>query len=104
MQSFYQDWLRKNNEENKRALRRINPQNEQEPIPSTSRASLPISDGIPITAAAIQSTSKGIQNIATVQQNMSTSDIVYQKDGLELLVERALFQRQKKFSLQVKSL
>ena len=102
MQSFYQNWLKKNNEENKRALSIINPQNQnqQDPIPSTSSG---IMDPIASTsAAAIQSTSTAIPSTSTVTAPTSASDIVYEKDGLQLLVERGLFQRQKKFSLQAK--
>ena len=103
MQSFYQDWLKKNNEENQRALNRINPPNQQDPIPSTSRGVVSTIDPIPSTSNAFsleehaQGTFKALPNIT-----LSASDIVYQKDGLQLLVERGLFQRQKKFSLQEK--
>ena len=112
MASFYQNWLRKNNEENKRALNFMNKPNlphsnvqpqitlnadvqsttptpasstSQQPIPSTSTATTFINP--------IASSSKDIQP-------QTVSDIVYEKDGLQLLVERGMFQRQKKFSLQ----
>jgi hypothetical protein len=60
----------------------------------------------------VQSTSKTIEPIASSSSALdlinnvpvapkTVSDIVYQKDGLQLLVERGMFQRQKKFSLQV---
>ena len=52
------------------------------------------------------STSRGIDyeapSILTVDKTSEPSDIVYEKDGLQLLVQRGQFQRQKKFSLQAK--
>ena len=99
MQSFYKNWLKKNNEENERVRERIETQNQQtniftDPIPSTSTDPIPSTSSVhSVTSNLIPSTSK---------TESMTSDIVYQKDGLQLLVEKGAFQRQKKFSLQAK--
>ena len=105
MQSFYQDWLKKNNEENNRAMNQIQMQKQTntpkiiDPTPSTSTGEevhpTPSTSNDPTP-----STSKNLHNIQSTAPVLSSSDIVYQKDGLQLLVERGLFQRQKKFSLQ----
>ena len=60
-------------------------------MPSTSNAQLPITASTQSSETEpVASTSKAVIKIN------STSDIVYQKDGLQLLVEKGVFQRQKK--------
>ena len=115
MESFYKNWLKRNNEDNERARQRILIQNpipssSDYPMPSTSSASR---DPIPSTSSAhslsiavnsnLSSSTSHVHPAASKPVNVD-SDIVYQKDGLQLLVERALFQRQKKFSLQAQTL
>ena len=110
MESFYQQWLKKNNAENKLARNQFKKQNPQaststvnilnpDPVPSTSRVDIHDTEPTP-------STSRGIDyeapSILTVDKTSEPSDIVYEKDGLQLLVQRGQFQRQKKFSLQAK--
>ena len=104
MESFYQEWLKKNDEENKLALAKLNKKQPQQnlyknPIPSTSRF-LPSTSG-----TSANNTSNNI--IQAIEDNTedfqiaanSPVDIVYEHNGLQLLVERGFFQRQKKFSL-----
>ena len=110
MEKFYKEWLRKNAEEDKRGLAQL--QNEpKKPInlrqePSTSQI-LPstIQSNTSQRAQSPQpSTSRGIQpshSLTTAPTPKTTTDIVFERDGLQLLVERGIFQRQKKFSLQV---
>jgi hypothetical protein len=110
MESFYKDWLKKNSEENKRAINQLQEQNESTniSIENPTRQSSPS-----IYDNPIPSTSRGLDtephpavptdNLPNLPRIHNTvSDIVYQKDGLQLLVEKAMFQRQKKFSLQVR--
>ena len=112
MENFYKEWLRKNAEEDKRGLAQL--QNEpsvaqnlqtnntnEEPQPSTSTAvPHPISPNLSSRERSPQpSTSRGINTSTPIQK--TANDIVYERDGLQLLVERGIFQRQKKFSLQV---
>ena len=99
MESFYKNWLKKNSQENQRARDRIAAQNQVQvsidSLPSTSNAQLPITASTQSSETEpVASTSKAVIKIN------STSDIVYQKDGLQLLVEKGVFQRQKKISLQ----
>ena len=110
MASFYQNWLRKNNEENRRALNRI-----KQPVVQLQVSDLPMDvDSTNVTPSTLQgadlpiaSTSSApstfVNQVASTSKDIqpqSVSDIVYEKDGLQLLVERGMFQRQKKFSLQ----
>ena len=109
MESFYQEWLKKNDEENKLALAKLNKQqniSQQNlyinPVPSTSRA-LPSASAI----STVTNTNTSNDIIHAIEDNTedfqlaanSPVDIVYEYNGLQLLVERGFFQRQKKFSL-----
>ena len=117
MESIYKEWLQKNNEENERARKqfeqlhqvvqgRSSPLPNTAPIPSTS-----ISRVSPIPSTSTTDPVPSTSRIAVEESALSDifseqfiptnpSDIVYQKDGLELIVEKGMFQRQKKFSLQ----
>ena len=104
MESFYKNWLKKNSQENKRARDRIIVQNQVEAtdsVPSTSSSLLPI---VVDSREPVASTSKTVINVNSTDIVNSASDIVYQNDGLQLLVEKGVFQRQKKFSLQAQIL
>lgn len=101
MESFYQQWLKKNNDENRLAQKELNEPNSQSKKqtnvlnvqPSTSTSRDMDYDPIPSTSSAI----------LPGRLNTQPSDIVYEKDGLQLLVQMGKFQRQKKFSLQAKA-
>lgn len=114
MELMYKEWLRQNNEENKRARKQLEQlhqvvQPPPSPLPSTS-TTMPIPSTSRSPPSPIPSTSAGnsIPSTSTIVSDISSekfiasnpSDIVYQKDGLQLIVEKGIFQRQKKFSLQ----
>ena len=111
MESFYQEWLKKNDEENKLALAKLNKQqniSQQNlyinPVPSTSRA-LPSASAI----STVTNTNTSNDIIHAIEDNTedfqlaanSPVDIVYEYNGLQLLVERGFFQRQKSFLSQI---
>jgi hypothetical protein len=120
MESFYQNWLRKNAAENQRAKNQLHIQNLEtdqarestttitDSVASTTQVSNPstlrISDPIPSTSHVndpLPSTSSSVDNLLNPRTPSTITEIVFEKDGLQLLVERGMFQRQKKFSLQV---
>ena len=97
MSSFYKEWLKRNNEENIKALTGVQPPSL--PLASTSKQN---------TRTLRPSTSKQIQVEKEVQQpidkppetTLQQTDIVYENDKLKLIVEKGTFQRQKRFRLQ----
>ncbi len=118
MESFYKNWLKKNAEEDERALKELKKQDQSSEVKKTGSSGNDTTvnqlQSIPsIYDNPIPSTSSAFNpqiDVPTISENVSPtiaqtasviSDIVYQRDGLELLVERGMFQRQKKFSLQV---
>lgn len=117
MESIYKEWLKKNNEENERARKQLQQLQQviepyidplpststNQPIPSTSRSnssplpSTSTTDPVPSTSRA-QTTSSFIDIFSEkfIASASKPSDIVYEKDGLQLIVEKGMFQRQKK--------
>jgi hypothetical protein len=83
MKSFYQEWLRKNNEENLEAQPSI--------ASSSSTDVLPTSPTLPMADSLIPSTSTDVTR---------QTDIVFQNDKFKLYVQKEAFMRQKKFNLQ----
>jgi hypothetical protein len=105
MASFYKDWLRRNAEEDDKILSQLQPvvqpqQSVVEPKQSTSREneqSVNISPQ-PSTSSA------HTQDLSVLTPVLSPSDVVYEQNGLQLLVERGIFQRQNRFNLQASKL
>ena len=103
MKSFYKEWLRKSNEEN-------NAITSQSSVPSTStniQQLVPLSTlpqpvqetNNPSTSQPKLVTSES-PNSEPTSQNDLTKDILFENNELQLLIERAAFQRQKRFQFQ----
>ena len=104
--------VKKNNEENKLVRNQLNLQSKEkiivQSIPTTGQSTTGQVDSIPSTSREpVPSTSKdAIANTSAILDTSQKksfsepSEIIYEKDGLQLLVEKGMFQRQKKFSLQ----
>ena len=104
MKSFYQEWLRKSNEEkNEISSAQIDePQHPQQPQPSTS-TSKPTSTAQ--TTSIPETTSSTLQLVTSQAspQNDNISDltdILFENNDLQLIIEKAAFQRQKRFRFQ----
>jgi hypothetical protein len=99
MKSFYQEWLRKNNEENieahstkltQTAMPPTVPMPDS-PTPSTSKDVTTVPPTIPMAGSLSPSTSKDVTK---------QTDIVFENDKFKLYVLKEAFLRQKKFNLQ----
>ena len=110
MKSFYKEWLRKSNEENKEVLEKTNlPSTSQQVKPSTSQQNQPLTGSIasvtPSTSKDNGSPNKNNSNPAAANENNSnpppdTIDVFFEKNNLQLLIEKAAFLRQKRFKFQ----
>ena len=101
MKSFYKEWLKKIHDENSEAVispvlpstsakplrESSEPQQSVEPQPSTSKAT---------------KTLKTPQTLQTVshQTPASQTDIIFETNDLQMIIEKGAFQRQKRFRFQ----
>lgn len=95
MKSFYKEWLRKNNDENKQIIGR------QTPVVSESESEISEEARTePEPSTSQPGTSE--QARAELQQSteQSPTDIVFENKSLQLIVEKASFKRQKRFRFQ----
>ena len=117
MKSFYQEWLRKSNEENNAITSQVDVL--QQPQPSTSTIE-PTSTTKPTSSQPSQSQQPSLQpsdpsqpqtlnslELVTAQPSSSndnnsdlTKDILFENNDLQLFIEKAAFQRQKRFRFQ----
>ena len=105
MKSFYKEWLKKLNAENTEAISSVKPTTTSAtpttPVPSTSA---------PIQSESIPSTSRGIEKNRSVNRTpspqpiqpipASQTDIIFETNELQMIIEKGAFQRQKRFRFQ----
>ena len=103
MKSFYQEWLRKNSEENREAQMTESQDTSKDPIPSTS-SNVPSqqTEHIPSTSSRLNvPLQTPMEDIQSTSSNVSTqNDIVFENDQFVLFIEKEAFLRQKRFNLQ----
>ena len=109
MKSFYQEWLRKSNDENNAITSQVDvvqqPQPSTSKVQPTSAATKPTSTE-PSTQPMPQPTLSAIELVTsqplTSNENNSdlTKDILFENNDLQLFIEKAAFQRQKRFRFQ----
>ena len=90
MKSFYKEWLQKINAENSEVVPRV-----------------PISTSVetPKSIEPSQSTSKIAESIKTIPSTQTTipvsqTDIIFETNELQMIIEKGAFQRQKRFRFQ----
>jgi len=102
MKSFYKEWLQKLNAENIEAVSSVRPTSIQvlPTVPSIPTVS-------PISSQPVPSTSKDINkdkasNTTPIPQSIPTSqtDIIFETNELQMIIEKGAFQRQKRFRFQ----
>jgi hypothetical protein len=103
MKSFYQEWLRKNRDENIAAQESptttststsaVNVQQPSSPIASTSRT---------IPSATMESSTVPVPAVSNNPENgpVQPSEIIFENDQFQFFLQRESFQRQKRFHLQ----
>lgn len=112
MASFYSDWLKKNKEENEKAKRRLQnsvlpTSTSTSPQPSTSatRTTQTTTSNSPQPSTSATPSSGLIPNKSNNQTNSNSigsdfsTNLAYENESLELIIERANHVRQKKFRL-----
>ena len=110
MKSFYKEWLRKSNEENS-AIASSTATESKTPAqasstlpqaleinnkPSTSRQAQQINDN-PSSGIQLDTSNSNLQ---PASDSDLTKDILFENNELQLLIEKAAFQRQKRFRFQ----
>jgi hypothetical protein len=106
MKSFYQDWLRKNNEENKEvknltkspALSTIEVRNRS-PIPSTSAQASIIQPVSPVRSDLEENT-MAASNSPKESTVPKQTDIIFENEQFILYMQKEAFLRQKRFNFQ----
>jgi hypothetical protein len=105
MKSFYQEWLRKNNEENIAAQtsQDTTPTTmELQPVASTSQAFVrgtSPSRSVPVPPSEVQET-MAESNPSTSSNITKPTDLVFENDNFQLYLQKEAFMRQKRFNLQ----
>lgn len=104
MESFYKKWLEKNKDDNLKAKAKLSlikkhgqKEKTNKPVPGSSHQLLQQNEELVIQSEPITLQELEINERPTYN---SQSDIIFDKDGLQLIVEKAMFQRQKNFNLQ----
>ena len=100
MKSFYKEWLRKSNQENEEVLQRTNlPSTSKQVTPSISQQNQPLAGNV---VSSMPSTSKDhpSSNDESTNPEPPAIDVFFEKNNLQLFIEKAAFKRQKRFQFQ----
>ena len=107
MKSFYQQWLEENNKQKQRAIQLLKQHKEKKKkIPENQDVqNINVDIGDDNEDSGQQS---NIDNNVTVQEleirnepvRSCQTDLTYEENGLKLIVQKGMFQRQKNFALQ----
>ena len=103
MKSFYKEWLLKNNEENRTVIKKKS--KDEISQPSTSKpsvkqlpSSITVQNGDESDILTSQPETNKPEDVLTKQAHQT--DIIYENNNLQMIVEQGAFKRQNRFRLQ----
>lgn len=106
MKSFYKEWLRKNNEENNIAVGKKPQDLTNKKTQDLTQKTLTEDESRqvqsqPSTSRNVQpSTSRNVESDDQIITPLHQTDIIYENNNLQMIVEQGAFKRQNRFRLQ----